>query len=367
MEFIKGFDVSTLPEVERLGGRFYDKSEEKDALQILKSYHGNWLRIRVWNHPYTEQGEPYGAGNCDVENMISLAKRAKKTGMNWLLCLHYSDFWADPGKQYPPKAWENMSAEELEKAVYDYTKEVLEMCRREDVLPAMVQVGNELSNGLLWPVAKWPAFDNIAKIVKAGVRAVREISSEIKVMLHLDNGGNRTLYKEWFDNFKARGGDWDVIGLSYYPFWHGGLKELKENLHYCAERYEKELVIAEVSMGYTMENYASYEKLSEEERKGAATRQELVDKVPFPMTRDGQADFILEVMKLLKEVPQNRGKGFFWWEPAWIPVAGIGWANKPGWEYVREQGPGGNEWANQALFDYNGNMLPALQVIKEFE
>ena len=367
MEFIKGFDVSTLLEVENCGGRFYDHGVKKDALEILKSYHGNWIRIRVWNDPYSNYGEPYGAGNCDLENMVKLAKRVKKAGFEWLLCLHYSDFWADPGKQYLPKVWEGKSIEELEQAVYDYTKQVLAICKQEDIMPGMVQVGNELSNGLMWPVAKWPSFDNIARFVKAGVRAVREASEEIKVMIHLDHGGKIELYEEWFDNFKERDGDWDIIGLSYYPFWHGELADLKANLFNCAIRYEKDLVIAEVSMGYTMESYGEYEQLPEGERKGAATKLELAQKVSYPMTREGQADFILAVMNVLKEVPEDRGKGIFWWEPAWIPVPGVGWANHAGWEYVKEKGPGGNEWANQALFDYEGNALPALQTIKEFQ
>lgn len=366
MEFIKGFDVSTLPEVESCGGRFFDKGVEKDALDILKSYGGNWIRIRVWNDPYSDEGEPYGAGNTDIENMVKLAKRVKKAGYDWLLDLHYSDFWADPGKQYLPKAWEGMNVEELEQAVYDFTKEVLNICKNEDIMPGMVQVGNELSNGLMWPYGKVPEYDNIARFVKAGVRAVREASPDIKVMIHLDNGGKIQLYEEWFDNFRQRGGDWDIIGLSYYPFWHGDLAGLKANLENCAKRYGKDLVIAEVSMGFTTESYASYEMLAEEDRKGAPTKPELIEKVPFPMTKEGQADFIQAVMDILKEIPDNRGKGFFWWEAAWIPVPNVGWANQAGWEYVKEKGPGGNEWANQALFDFDGNTLPALENIKNF-
>ena len=367
MDFIKGFDISTLPEVENCGGRFFDNGVEKDAIEILKSYDGNWARIRVWNDPYSDNGQPYGAGSCDVENMIRLAKRVKSAGMEWLLCIHYSDFWADPGKQYLPKAWEGKTVEELERLVYEFTKNLLDICREQDIMPGMVAVGNELSNGLMWPVAKWPEFDNMARFVKAGVKAVREASPDIKVMIHLDNGGKIQLYEEWFDNFKKRGGDWDIIGLSYYPFWHGDLEGLKANLENCVRRYGKELVIAEVSMGYTMESYAEYEQLSDDNRKGAATKPELAAKVPYPMTPKGQSDFILEVLNIVKNVSDDKGKGIFWWEPAWIPVPGSGWANQAGWEYVREKGPGGNEWANQALFDYEGNSLPALKTIRDFK
>lgn len=371
MDFIKGFDISTLPEVEACGGKFFDNGKQGDPVEILKSYGGNWIRIRVWNDPYSESGEPYGAGSTDIENMVNLAKRVKAAGYKWLLDLHYSDFWADPGKQYLPKAWEGLTVPELEQAVYDFTKEVLKICRDNDITPEMVQVGNELSNGLMWPYGKVPEYDNIARFVKAGVKAVREeaaeLGTDIKVMIHLDNGGKVELYEEWFDNFKKRDGDWDIIGLSYYPFWHGGLDGLKANLENCAKRYGKELVIAEVSMGFTMESYAEYEKLSDDNRKSAATRPDIAAKVPFPMSKEGQSDFIQTVMQILKDVPNGLGKGIFWWEPTWIPVPGSGWANQAGWEYVKEKGPGGNEWANQALFDFDGNALPALATIRDFK
>lgn len=367
MEFIKGFDVSTLAEVERCGGKFYDHGRPGDALEILKAYGGNWVRLRLWNDPYGEKGEDYGAGVCDLPTVLALARRAKLAGMDWLLDLHYSDFWADPGKQYPPKKWQDYTAQELEQAVYAYTTDVLHACRAADVTPGMVQVGNELTKGLLWPLGKTPNYDNIARFVRAGAKAVRDFDPSIRIIVHLDNGGNSELYRTWFDEFSKRGGDWDVIGLSYYPFWHGTLEMLAENMNSIALRYGKDLMIVETSMGFTMESYAGYERLPEaaEARKGAATRPALVEKIPFPMTPEGQASYTAALLKVLQDVPEHRGRGFFWWEPAWIPVPGSGWAEPSGWEYVHEQGPGGNEWANQALFDYEGNALPALAVIRD--
>lgn len=131
---------------------------------------------------------------------------------------HYSDFWADPGKQIKPKAWEGYSVEELEKAVYDYTEEMMKIFKENGVNLTMVQVGNELSNGLLWPEGRVPNYDNIARFVNAGIRAVRAVDTELSIMIHLDNGGNNALYREWFDNFMERGEDFQIIGLSYYPF-----------------------------------------------------------------------------------------------------------------------------------------------------
>lgn len=367
MEFIKGFDLSTLAEVERCGGLFFDHGQGGDAMAILRRYGGNYVRLRLWNDPYDTLGRDYGAGICDLPTVLSLAHRAKVLGMHWLLDLHYSDFWADPGKQIVPKAWQGLSEDGLAEAVYSYTRDVLAACRAAGTMPDMVQVGNELTNGLLWPTGKVPNWDNIHRYVSAGVRAVREEAPAARVMVHLDNGGNHQLYRTWFDAYFSRGGDCDIIGLSYYPFWHGTLEDLAANMNDLALRYGKDLVVAEVSMGFTQESYRAYEGLDETARKGAATKPDLAAKVPFPMTPQGQADFMAALLTLLHRVPESRGRGFFWWEPAWIPVPGSGWANQGGWEYVHEQGPGGNEWANQALFDFEGRALPALEVIRDDE
>ena len=366
MDFIKGFDVSTLLEVERCGGKFYDGSASEDCLAILRRYGGNYLRLRLWNDPYDAQGGDYGAGVCDLNTVLTLAKRGKALGMDWLLDLHYSDFWADPGKQTVPKAWQGLDAAGLEQAVYDFTRETCLACVDAGVAPGMVQVGNELSNGLLWPLGQVPNWENIARFVKAGARAVRETLPDSRVMIHLDNGGNNELYRTWFDHFFRNGGDCDIIGLSYYPFWHGSMERLKENLDDIAVRYHKDLVVAEASMGFTMDSYAAHEALTEAERKGYATRPALVEGLAWPMTPAGQAQYTRELLQTLQAVPEGRGKGLFWWEPAWIPVPGSGWAKQSGWEYVHEKGPGGNEWANQALFDYDGQALPALAVIRDF-
>ena len=192
-EFIKGVDLSTLLEVERCGGKFFDHGKEGDVLDILKSYGVNSVRLRLWNDPYTADGKPYGAGTNDLPTTIALAKRALDKGMGFLLDFHYSDFWTDPGKQFIPKAWRGYTVEQLEQAMYDFTKIVLEKLKSEDVFPTMVQVGNELSNGMLWPYGQVPEYDNLAKFVSAGIRGVRSVDKEIPIMIHLDNGGNNEL------------------------------------------------------------------------------------------------------------------------------------------------------------------------------
>lgn len=369
MKFYKGMDLSTIKEVEGLGGRFYDHGEEKDVFEILKSYGMNAVRLRLWNDPYGPDGTPYGAGTNDLPTTLELAKRAKAQGMEVLLCMHYSDFWADPGKQRVPKAWRGMDAEQLTEEVYSFTRDTLLAMRRAGAFPDLIQVGNELTNGMLWPQGKLLEcgnYDNLAKFVSAGIRAVRSLDQEIPIMIHLDNGGNAPMYRDWFDHYLERGEDFQIIGLSYYPFWHGSLEELKNNMNDLAVRYGKELVIAEVSMGFTMADYGLYEKLAQEERKGYATKPELVEKLEFPMTKKGQADFMKALFAVIDQVPENKCSGFFYWEPAWIPVQGSGWANEAALQYIEEKGPGGNEWANQALFDYEGQSLPALEVIRDY-
>ena len=367
MKFVKGMDLSTLLELERCGAKYYDNGEERDLLAIMKSYDVDTIRIRLWNDPWSETGESYGAGENDLKTSLEIAKRVTAAGFGVLLNFHYSDFWADPGKQIKPKAWADYGVKELEQAVYDYTLESMRTFLEAGVNITMVQVGNELSNGLLWPEGKVPNYDNIATFVNAGIRAVRKADAAIPVMIHLDNGGNNALYREWFDNFTKRGEDFEIIGLSYYPFWHGSLQMLNDNMNDIAERYGKDLVIAEVSMGYTMEDYKNYEKLSDEERKGYATRPALVEKIEYPMTKQGQYDFMEDFLNRISHIKGGKGKGFFYWEPAWIPVPGSGWATPASLKYMNDPGPCGNEWANQALFDYDGNALPTLALIRDFK
>ena len=380
MKFVKGMDLSTMTELEKCGAKYYDDGKEMDILDIVKKYDVDTIRIRVWNDPWSENGESYGAGGNDLATSLGLAKKVSEAGLGVLLNFHYSDFWADPGKQIKPKAWTSYSVEELEQAVFDYTLETMRTFWKEGVNLTMVQVGNELSKGLLWPEGHVPNYDNIAKFVNAGIRAVRKADEEriadglhpelekLPVMIHLDNGGNNALYREWFDNFTERGEDFEIIGLSYYPFWHGTLQMLEDNMNDIAGRYGKDLIVAEVSMGYTMDDYKEYEKLPDEERKGYATKPSLVEKIEYPMTVQGQSDFMKDFLQRISRIKDGKGRGFFYWEPAWIPVPGSGWATPASLKYMNEATKQcGNEWANQVLFDYDGNALATWNVIKDFQ
>lgn len=366
MEFIKGMDMSTLAELERLGAKYYDHGRERDVLSIMKDCGVNTIRLRLWNDPYAEDGEPYGAGGNDLKTTLAIAHRVTDAGLGVLLDFHYSDFWADPGKQIKPKAWASYGLEELEDAVYRYTADVLRTFQQQSIRLSMMQIGNEVTNGLLWPEGKWPQYDNIARLLNAGIRAAREVDANIPLMIHLANGSRSEFCREWFDEFLKRGEAFDLIGLSYYPFWDNGFEGLERTMEDAALRYGKDVVVAETSTGFTLEDYQQYEKLSDTERKGYAAKPELAAKVPYPMTKEGQAAFITDLMERIRRVPDGHGKGFFWWEPAWLPIPGSGWATKASLAYMNDPGPCGNEWANQALFDYDGNVLPALEAIRDF-
>lgn len=362
-EFIKGADLSTLLEVERCGGRFYDRDgREDDAMSILARHGVNHVRLRLWNEPYSPSGESYGGGGCDFNAVAQLARRAKSLGMSWQLVFHYSDFWVDPGKQTMPKAWRGLTGKSLERAVYDFTHGTLHKLSEMGIAPELVSIGNEITNGLLWPEGRVLAWEQITGLVSAGLRAVRDSLPEAKTLIHLDNGGDAALYQDWFFRYAECGGEnFDWIGLSYYPYWSGSMAGLEENLVKLALCHGKPLLVTETATGHTLEDYAVFERLEGKPRKGMAAGYTEAAGLVWPMTHEGQAQFISELAALIRRTPRSLGAGFVWWEPAWLPVYGSQWATGAGREYLGQAGPGGNEWANQALFDYEGHALIALE------
>jgi arabinogalactan endo-1,4-beta-galactosidase len=185
-------------------------------------------------------------------------------------------------------------------------------------------------------------------------------------MIHLDNGGWYGMCRSWFDSYRINGGAaFDCIGLSYYPFWHGSLEELRDNMHKLAGRLHKPILVAETSMAFTLDECCEREGLTRAEKRGLAANEKTAEKVPYPITPEGQCAFLRDLWDVICSVPDGLGRGFVWWEPAWLPVKGSGWTTPAGLAYVHEKGPGGNEWANQGLFDYDGKKLPALDLIRD--
>lgn len=268
-----GADISFLPELEAKGIHFSDKGIQKDVLQILKDHGFNYIRLRIFNEPARDSGYSPGKGFCDLTHTMQMAKRVKAAGMKLLLDFHYSDYWADPGKQYKPEAWKGKDFPALKEAVYAYTRKVMDSLRLQGTPPDMVQVGNEINHGMIWPEGNISSPDSLAALVYAGIRGVKAVDPACPIMLHIALGGQNEESHFFIDNMLKRGVPFDVIGLSYYPKWHGTLADLSYNVNELARSYRKDIIIVE------------YTQLKRE-----------VNKIAFSL-------------------PDGRGKGTCIWEP----------------------------------------------------
>jgi len=242
-----GADISFLPELEARGMKFSDKGVEKDAIEILKDHGFNYVRLRIFNEPANDSGYSPKKGFCDLQHTLEMAKRVKKAGLKLLLDFHYSDTWADPGKQFKPAAWKGLSFPELTKALHDYTRDVMLALKKQNTLPDMVQNGNEINHGIVWPDGRVNNLDSLSQLIKAGIAAVKEVAPQTVIMLHVALGGQHDESVWFIDNMLARGVQLDVIGESYYPRWHGTLDDLKNNLTSMAKRYPQDIIVVEYS------------------------------------------------------------------------------------------------------------------------
>lgn len=364
---ILGIDASTYLEELAHGAKYYNNTVQTDPLHDFHANGVNCMRIRVWNHPFDENGTPYLAGTCDIDNYIALGKLAKSKGFDLLLDFHYSDFWADPAKQITPKAWAGLDLKGLENAVYDFTLQSLKRAKEAGVAPCMIQVGNEITNGILWPYGKLTEgngkrenYNNLCILLSAGIRACREVLPNAKIILHLEKSNDCANYREFFDEMVSHNVDFDIIGASYYPYWHGTPEELFVNLNAC-KRYNKKIMVMELGYGFTDKPYT----LNGEEKRLVIDKERAYIKgftEKYPLTPNGQAEFIRDFMILASE---NEIDGVFYWEPLWLPGDGICWASVQGQRYIGEEGKStANEWANQCLFDYSGKKLPAFDEYK---
>lgn len=355
-DFIRGVDISMLHQIESVGGRYFDaRGEARDLLSILKERGVNWVRFRLWVDPRDAGGLPLGGGNNDLEVGLALAKRSRDAGMKLLLDLHYSDTWADPAHQATPRSWATLDAGALAKEVYDYTSETLRAFGEAGAFPDMVQVGNEINSGMLWPlghiykdessgIPRAQAQANFVSFLEHGTRAVRDAAQArgvaVKVMLHLADGGDKDGFTYFFDRYVA-GVDHDVIGISYYPYWHGTLAELVANMTNLRDVYGKEIVVAETAYAFTLEEGDELANIFGPTAETAGG---------FAATVENQATVVRSIMDAVRDLG-DPGLGVFYWEPAWIPVAGAGWRTGEG-----------NAWENQAMFDFDGRALPSLDV-----
>lgn len=365
---IKGVDISSIISLEQSGVKFYDfNNKEQDIFKTLSQSGVNYVRVRVWNDPYDKDENGYGGGNNDLRKAIEIGKRATENNMKVLIDFHYSDFWADPAKQKSPKAWEIYNIDEKEKALYNYTKESLEKLVAEGVDIGMVQIGNE-TNGKFVGESNWI---NMSKLFNAGSKAVREIDQNILVALHFTNPEKIGNYENISLQLSKNNVDYDVFASSYYPFWHGTLDNLTNQLKKIANSYGKKVMVAETSYVYTSEDGDGHGNTS-------PANGQILD---YPISIQGQATSVRNVFQAVADVGEA-GLGVFYWEPAWIPVGppsnldnnkviwekyGSGWASSFASEYDSEDAGkwyGGSAVDNQGLFDFNGKPLESLNIFK---
>jgi arabinogalactan endo-1,4-beta-galactosidase len=334
----RGADLSFEPQEEAAGAHFSDAGVPGSALSILNDHGMNYVRLRLWVNP--------PAGYSDLASDLAMARRIYAAGDKLYLDIHYSDFWADPTHQNIPAAWQGQDLAQLTTTVQNYTQQVIRAFARQGTPVDMVSIGNEIRNGILWPVGEvnWSTdtgWDNLTTLLKAGVagaRAGNPPGHKLLVMLHFDEGGNTADSERFFDHMVSGGVPFDVIGLSYYPFFHGPVSAMRQNVDDLATRYGKPIVIAESQYPWTLANGDS---------TGNFVWQTSQVETGYPATPGGQESFYNDVLSILHQVPNHLGTGLFYWEPEWIP--GVGW--EPG---------AGSPNDNLTLFSFSGQALPSV-------
>jgi len=337
----RGADLSTLRALEAAGRTFSDAEGTRPAEQILADHGVNLIRLRLWVDP------PNGFN--DLADVAAMALRIKQAHMDFLLDIHYSDFWADPGHQDTPAAWQGQDLPTLANTVREYTRSVIDTLQQQGTLPDIVQIGNEVTAGMLWPVGqlyvgsqqRWVEFTTL---LKAGIAGVHDAAPNHTpaIMLHIDRGGDPGGAQWFYDHMRDYNVPYDMIGLSYYPYWHGSLSNVRTNLDNLAARYGKPIMIVETAYPWTLEDHDNYPNII-----GPST----LLPPEYPPTPEGQALFVRDLLSMVARTPGGLGRGIVYWEPPWIP--GVGWA------------PGqGDAWDNQTLFGPDGQALPSIDAMQ---
>ena len=345
----KGVDVSSVISLEQSGVKFFDRSgKEQDLFVTLHDAGVNTVRVRVWNDPYNSATRAnYGGGICDQNVAVQIAERCAAADLKLLVDFHYSDFWADPGKQNAPKAWKNYTVDQKAQAIYDFTYDTLTKIGRTGADIAMVQVGNETTSGMCgvmlsdydWSDAGWNA---LASLFNAGSRAVRAYSRDTLVAVHFTNPEKTSNMSYLAKMLKQTNVDYDVFATSYYPYWHGTLSNLTSVLTSVSQTYGKKVMVAETSWVRTFDDADGY-------RNTIGSADDLGEYVSYPVGVEGQISFLHDLFTAVSAVPDGKGIGVFYWEPAWLPV-GSSWAsNRALWETY------GSGWANAAAGEFDSS------------
>lgn len=361
--FIKAADVSSIYEVLRCGGKFYNENgEAENIFSMLKRGGFNTVRLRLWNKPSDENGVPYGGGNSDLQRNLEIAKVAYAFGFDIMVDFHYSDFWADPASQRIPFQWSELkSSDIIAKTLGEFTRNSISEFYKNGIRVRYVQIGNEITNGLITQQALYGkdvevkklkrsirgnfGSRNFYKYLKAGIESAKSVDNDILTVIHIDTGANAKRSLKFFEKIKKL--DFDIIGLSYYPFFHGNINLMKATVTKLA-KFNKPIFVAETSYTFTEESHPDAMSVFSGANRGDKS---------YKISPQGQADLLCAITNILLELPRNIGIGVCWWEPCWLPVVGAGWSGagtKP-------------SWSDQALFSYDGVKLPSLDTFTLME
>ena len=337
-DFIGGMDVSSMLSLEESGVTFKNANDEvEDLFTLLKESGVNYVRLRVWNDPFTADGQGYGGGNVNADRALTMAKRATAAGLKVLVDFHYSDFWADPSKQQVPKAWKSFEGDVDKTAdtIYDYTKQTLTTFKQAGVDVGMVQVGNETTA----KIAGISGWDGMSKVFSAGSKAIREVLPEAKVVIHFTNPEKAGTYATYAKQLSNHNVDYDVFASSYYPFWHGTTENLTSVLKNVASTYKKDVMVAETSWAYTLDD-------GDDDSNTVPSKVTANNLKKYDISPQGQADEIRAVAEAVNNIGDNDGDG----KNDDPNDAGLYW--------------GGSGVDNQALFDFDGKALASLPTFK---
>jgi len=344
-----GADLSFTPQELAAGATFSYDGRPGTPVSIMREAGANYVRMRLWVNP--------PPGYSDLASDLALARQVHAAGMKIYLDIMYSDFWADPTQQNIPAAWQGQDLAQLTATVRSYTQQVISAFAQQGTPVDLVSIGNEIRNGILWPVGEinctsCGGWDNLAQLLNAGVagaRAGNPAGHQLLVMMHYDQGGNNTLSSAFYSQLIAHDVPFDVIGLSYYPFFHGPISAMRANVDELATQFRKPIVIAETQYPWTLANGNN----PAGDSTGDFVWQTSQLSPGYPASPGGQLSFVTDELSILAQVPDGLGAGLFYWAPDWIP--GVPW----------EPGAGiGSPNVNLTLFDFGGAALPSIGIFQ---
>ena len=372
-DFIIGMDSSSVISLEESGVKYYDFDDnEKDLFTILAEVGVTDIRVRIWNDPFTAEGKGYGGGNVDIKRAVEIGKRVTANGLYLLPDFHYSDFWADPGRQLAPKAWEGKTLEEKQTLLYNYTLDCMNQFKEAGVAIRVAQIGNETNIGIAGEDTM-EGMEKYSKLVTQGTRAVKAVYPDALTAVHFTNPEKGT-YLRTARQLRQYGCEYDIFGTSYYPFYHGTLENLESQLDTIAKNYDKKVMVLETSYAYTD---ADFDDGGKQFPAGGLEEH-------YPITQAGQTNNFRNICDVIVNgVTDISGKqagiGVCYWEGTWIAVPGSnyderrakweqfgsGWACDRAGEYdpdVAKYGGGGTQVDNQCFFDSDGKPLESLKM-----